>query len=124
MTKTTLNRGGEGGNLYVPLGVRLWPINYETGQSVSTVFSEVVAKVSPIHKTGERNDANNHRPISVLPTMPRIFEKLIYEQLYDYLSKNDILDSRQSGFRSLHSTGTAATRPYKPMVFQYRQGHD
>ena len=42
MTKTTLNRGGEGGNLYVPLGVRLWPINYETGQSVSTVLSEVV----------------------------------------------------------------------------------
>ena len=43
MTKTTLNRGGEGGNLYVPLGVTLWPINYQTGQSVSTVLSEVVA---------------------------------------------------------------------------------
>ena len=42
MTKTTLNRGGEGGNLYVPLDVRLWPINYETGESVSTVLSEVV----------------------------------------------------------------------------------
>ena len=66
-----------------------------------------LAKVSPIHKTGERNDANNYRPISVLPTIARIFEKLIYEQLYDYLCKNDILDSRQSGFRSLHSTVTA-----------------
>ena len=52
-----------------------------------------LAKVSPIHKIGERNDANNYRPISVLPTIARIFEKLIYEQLYDYLCKNDILDS-------------------------------
>ena len=66
-----------------------------------------LAKVSPIHKTGERNDANNYRPISVLPTIARLFEKLIYEQLYDYLCKNAILDSRQSGFRSLHSTVTA-----------------
>ena len=56
-----------------------------------------LAKVSPINKTGERNDANNYSPISVLPTIARIFEKLIYEQLYDYLCKNDILDSRQSG---------------------------
>ena len=46
-------------------------------------------KVSPIHKTGERNDANNYRPIPVLPTTARIFEKLIYEQLYDYLCKCD-----------------------------------
>ena len=56
-----------------------------------------LAKVSPIHKTGEQNDANNYRPISVLPTIAGIFEKLIYEQLYDYLCKNDILDSRQLG---------------------------
>ena len=61
-----------------------------------------LAKVSPIHKTDERNDANDYRPISFLPTIARIFEKLIYEQLYDYLCKNDILDSRQSDFRSLH----------------------
>ena len=66
-----------------------------------------LAKVSPIHKTGERNDANNYRPISVLLTIARIFEKHINEQLYDYLCKNDILDSRQSGFRSLHPTVTA-----------------
>ena len=81
-------------------------------------------KVSPIHKTGERNDANNYRPIPVLPTTARIFEKLIYEQLYDYLCKNDILGSRQSGFRSPPLDCNCTTRPYKAMVFQYRQGYD
>ena len=42
MTKATLNGGGEGGNLYMPLDERLWPINYKTGENVSTVLSEVV----------------------------------------------------------------------------------
>ena len=66
-----------------------------------------LAKVSPIYKTGERIDPNNYRPISVLSTIARIFEKVMYEQFYDYLSRKNILDPRQSGFRSLHSTVTA-----------------
>ena len=66
-----------------------------------------LAEVSPIYKTGERIDPNNYRPISVLSTIARIFEKVMYEQFYDYLSRKNILDPRQSGFRSLHSTVTA-----------------
>ena len=66
-----------------------------------------LAKVSPIYKTGERIDPNNYRPISVLSTIARIYEKVMYEQFYDYLSRKNILDPRQSGFRSLHSTVTA-----------------
>ena len=66
-----------------------------------------VARVSPIFKAGERNDTNNYRPISVLWTVPRIFERLIYEQFYSYLNRHNLLNQRQSGFRSLHSTVTA-----------------
>ena len=66
-----------------------------------------LAKVSPVFKAGERNDPNNYRPISILSTISRVFEKLVYEQIYNYLTKNNLLDSRQSGFRSLHSTVTA-----------------
>ena len=65
-----------------------------------------LAKVSPVFKAGERNDPNNYRPISILSTISRVFEKLVYEQIYNYLTKNNLLDSRQSGFRSLHSTVT------------------
>ena len=62
-----------------------------------------VARVAPIFKNGEQNDRSNYRPISVLPFLSRVFKKLFYNQLYEYLDKNKHLFSHQSGFRSLHS---------------------
>ena len=47
-----------------------------------------VARVTPIRKGGERDDVGNYRPISVLPTVARVFEKIIYTQLYNYLMQN------------------------------------
>ena len=44
-----------------------------------------VARVMPLHKKGLRNQLNNYRPISILPIVSKVFEKLIHEQLYDYL---------------------------------------
>ena len=44
-----------------------------------------IARVTPIHKRDERDGVGNYRPISILSTVARVFEKLIYAQLYDYL---------------------------------------
>ena len=66
-----------------------------------------LAKVTPIFKNRSKSDLNNYRPISVIPAVVKIFEKIIYDQLYNYLNGNDLLTSCQSGFRSLHSTLTA-----------------
>ena len=66
-----------------------------------------VARVTPIHKGGERDDVGNYRPISILSPVARVFEKIIYTQLYDYLMQNNILGDKQWGFRSLHSTALA-----------------
>ena len=63
-----------------------------------------MAKVSPIFKNGFKSDLNNYRPMSVIPTVAKIFEKIIYDQLYQYLNDNGLLNSGQSGLRSLHST--------------------
>ena len=60
------------------------------------------AKVTPIFKKGLKSDPNNYRPISVIPIVSKVFEQIVYNQLYHYL-----LSSCQSGFRSLHSTLTA-----------------
>ena len=62
-----------------------------------------MAKVSLIFKYGSKSDLNNYRPRSVIPTVAKIFEKIIY----DHLNENGLLNSGQSGFRSLHSTLTA-----------------
>ena len=44
-----------------------------------------VAKISPVFKSGNKSEANNYRPISVLPTVARVFERLVFEQLYSYI---------------------------------------
>ena len=67
-------------------------------------------KVTPAFKGGDRDDLCNYRPISVLPTVARIFEKLVYDQMYAYFLNNDLLDDRQFGFRSLHSTALALSK--------------
>ena len=66
-----------------------------------------VAKSSLIFKNGSKSDLQNYWPISVISTVAKIFEKIIYDQLYHYLNENGLLNSGQSGFRSLHSTLTA-----------------
>jgi hypothetical protein len=68
-----------------------------------------IAKVTPIFKKGKKNDLNNYRPISVIPTVAKIFEKIVYEQLFSYFNDNNLLTFCQSGFRSFHSTLTALT---------------
>ena len=44
-----------------------------------------IAKVTAMFKTGSKRDLGNYRPISVLPLVSKIFEKIIYHQLHDYL---------------------------------------
>ena len=69
-----------------------------------------MAKVTPAFKGGDGDDLGNYRPISVLPTVARIFEKLAYDQMYAYFLNNDLLGERQFGFRSLHSTALAFSK--------------
>ena len=66
-----------------------------------------VGKVAPMFKSGDKEDLNNYRPISVLPTIARIFERLLHNQLYDNLTANKLSGDEQYELRSLHSTTMA-----------------
>ena len=63
-----------------------------------------LAKIAPIFKKGDKHSLNNYRPISVLSTFSKIFEKLIYTRLMSFLCKRKILYDRQYGFRKSHSS--------------------
>ena len=66
-----------------------------------------VARVTPIFKEGDKTEKSNYRPISVLPVISRLFEKLLFDQLYQYMKyENGLFSPDQSGFLRLHSTLT------------------
>ena len=65
-----------------------------------------VARVTPIFKEGDKTEKSNYRPISVLPVISRLFEKLVFDQLYQYMKENGLFSPDQSGFLRLHSTLT------------------
>ncbi len=67
-----------------------------------------IAKVTPIFKKDEETLFNNYRPISLLPSISKIFEKVIFKQLYDYFRDKNLFYSAQYGFREGHSTDLAA----------------
>ena len=67
------------------------------------------AKVTPLFKSGNRDDPGNYRPISVLLGLSKTLERLIQRQLTTYLNEHNILCKYQSGFRKKHSTETSAT---------------
>ena len=56
------------------------------------------AKVIPIHKHGKRNCTDNYRPISLIPVVAKVFERVIYDQLSLFFSENRLLNNCQSGF--------------------------
>ena len=89
------------------------PITLIVNQCLTTGIFPIafkIAKVNPIYKTGNKSELNNYRPISLLPTISKIFERVIHTQLYNYLSENELLREQQYGFRSQHSPELAAIK--------------
>ena len=64
-----------------------------------------MANVTPIFKKkNEKNIVSNYRPISLLPLCGKIFEKLIYNNLFSYIYKNNFISDKQSGYKKRDST--------------------
>lgn len=76
------------------------------------VFPDLFKKsiIIPIYKSGEKNILSNYRPISLLPTLAKVIEKLLNSRLKSYIEKYKILAKNQYGFRSNRSTSDAITK--------------
>ena len=63
--------------------------------------------VVPAFKSGDFDDPSNFRPISILPVISKILERIVADQLMEYLEANKLISNTQHGFRSKLSTETA-----------------
>ena len=68
-----------------------------------------LGNITPIHKSGSKQDIDNYRPITVLPVCSKIFEKCIHQQLSQFLEERKLLSPTQFGFRKERNTELAAT---------------
>ena len=75
-----------------------------------------IAEVIPIYKNGDSSLPTNYRPISLLSPINKIFEKLIYNRMIDYLEKFDLITENQFGFRKNMSTEHALNYIYDNVV--------
>ena len=65
-----------------------------------------LARVTPIHKKGSTLEPGNYRPVSILSSISKVMERLVYEQVEKYLATKNLMYQFQSGFRTNHSTDT------------------
>ena len=65
------------------------------------------ARISPLFKGGSKLVLTNRRPISILSSITKIFERILFNSIYEYLSENSLLSEWQFGFRSGHSCSDA-----------------
>ena len=69
------------------LSTGLFPSNWKKGNIV------------PIHKKGDKQILKNYRPVSLLPICGKIFERLIFNELFNFLLENNLISPNQSGFK-------------------------
>ena len=67
-------------------------------------FSQII----PILKKGKKSEISNYRPISLLTSFSKIFEKIIFNRLHNHVNTNNILAQEQYGFRTNSSTEIAS----------------
>jgi hypothetical protein len=87
------------------------PITLIINQMLNTgIFPDKlkIAKIMPIHKKDDETLFTNYRPISLLPAISKIFEKVIFKQIYKFFQDKKLFFNAQYGFRFEHCTEFAA----------------
>ena len=87
------------------------------------IFPDNFAKVVPLYKKGVDGLFTNYRPISLLPSVSKMFERVIFNQLILYFDRYKLLYKSQYGFRKNHSTEFAALEFIDKIIHSMDNGH-
>ena len=74
------------------------------------------SKVIPLHKKGSQLEKKNYRPVAILSPLSKVLEKIVFEQMYEYFSRNKIFHENLHGYRQYRSTQTALLSMYDRWV--------
>ena len=81
-----------------------------------------LADVVPLYKSGSHFMMTNYRPISLLPTISKLLEKVVYKRVHDFLIKENLLFKSQYGFRKKHSCEHTITELLGEITKGYENG--
>ena len=81
-----------------------------------------IARIVPVYKRGDARQIHNYRPISILPPLNKVFEKIIYKQMMKFIDGERILSPNQFGFRKGCDTGQAALKLIHTVLENYSGG--
>ena len=66
-----------------------------------------ISKLCPLHKGGDKNEPKQFRPVALLPIMARLLEKIVCDQVMEYMYENDLFHSQNHGYRKGHGVTSA-----------------
>ena len=64
--------------------------------------TQKIARVIPIHKKGDLKKPGNHRPVSILSSISKVFERYLADRICEHVDEHMLLNNHQSGFRKKH----------------------
>ena len=74
------------------------------------------SKVIPLHKINDPLDMKNYRPVALLSPLSKVLEKIVFDEIYEYFSKNNLFHPSLHGYRKNRSTQTAMLQLYDKWV--------
>ena len=80
-----------------------------------------LADMYPLFKSKDRTEPNNYRPISILLTLSKLLEKVMYTQVYNFLTETDQIYNRQYGFRTGHNCEHAVSELTSAVLKGFQQ---
>ena len=90
-------------DVFTPILTKIIQISYEKSVVPKNLKSR---NVVPIHKSGDKTDVRNYRPVSLTSIIAKLFERVIKRGVESHIDRYKIMDERQHGFRRNKSTST------------------